>query len=67
MTEYDKYDSPTELLADTSLTQDKKIELLEAWCADEEALIRASDEGLDGGERPDLRHIQLALETAREG
>ena len=66
MTLYEDYKTPTEVLTDDSLSKDQKIEILKQWCEDEEALLRASGEGLEGGERPNLQQVRKALETLQE-
>lgn len=62
MAYHGKYDSPKELLRDESLSEHKKIEMLESWRDDKEALMRASEEGMQGDVRSDLlRQIENAL------
>lgn len=58
---YEKYDNPEALVADDSLSKSKKIELLTEWVEDEEALVRGSAEGMDGGEENHLKSAQTAL------
>ena len=63
-----KYKTPTELMSDESLSRDEKIEMLEQWREDKEALMRASDEGMQGDFRSDfLTKIQNALTSLKEG
>lgn len=62
-----KYTSPTDLLRDETLSHDQKVEMLNQWREDEEALQRATEEGMEGGERPDLKRVQNALNTLLEG
>lgn len=63
-----KYRTPTELMSDDSLRRDEKIEMLEQWREDKEALMRASDEGMQGDFRSDfLSKIENALILLKEG
>ncbi|WP_416876979.1 hypothetical protein [Litorimonas sp.] len=59
--DYEKYDNPEALVADESLSDAKKKELLTQWIEDEEALVRGSAEGMDGGEENHLKSAQTAL------
>jgi len=59
--EYEKYGSPAKLAGDSGLSHAKKVELLGKWRDDENALIRASAEGLNGGEDNNLRDVLKAL------
>jgi len=63
----EKYRSPSELMADESLSRDEKIEMLEQWRDDKEALMRAADDGMGGDFRSDfLREIVNALTSLNE-
>lgn len=55
------YEAPADVSADTRWSAVQKREILLAWKSNEEALLRASDEGLDGGERPHLRQVTEEL------
>ncbi len=59
--DYEKYDNPDALIADDSLSDAKKTKLLEQWIEDEEALVRGSAEGIQGGEENHLKSAQTAL------
>jgi len=59
--DYEKYDNPNALVADDSLSDAKKKEILKQWIEDEEALIRGSAEGIQGGEENHLQSAQTAL------
>lgn len=59
--DYEKYDNPDALVADDSLSDEKKKELLTQWIEDEEALVRGSAEGIQGGEENHLQSAQTAL------
>ena len=63
-----KYKTPTELLSDEHLSHDEKVEMLEQWREDKEALMRASDEGMPGNNlRSDfLSKIENALISLKE-
>lgn len=56
------YSDPTQVSADVRWSQDQKREILLAWKANEQALIIAAGEGLEGGERPHLKTVLLELE-----
>lgn len=51
------YNAPSDVTADDSLSNTQKREILEAWKANENALIRASSEGMDGENRPHLDQV----------
>lgn len=57
------YGTPKDAARDAQFSVAQRREILQAWQEDEEALIRASDEGLDGGERPHLRQVIEELKT----
>ena len=63
---YENYNDPSEIVTTSSLKLEEKYDLLKQWQADEEALLRSTSEGLDGGERSDLRRVQLALKTLEQ-
>tara|TARA_R110002051_G_scaffold141578_1_gene214754 strand:- start:4425 stop:4658 length:234 start_codon:yes stop_codon:yes gene_type:complete len=52
------YAVPNDVSNDPDFSVEQKREILNAWKLNEEALLRAEDEGLDGGERP---HLQLVI------
>jgi len=57
-----KYQSPTELVGDESLSRGEKIEMLRSWRDDKEAYLRATEEGMQGNDRSELlRQIENAL------
>lgn len=60
------YASPAELVADTGLTWDEKLELLRQWACDADELDAAEVEGMMGGE-PSLLHAVLEEPTRLEG
>jgi len=64
-TPYSAYSVPADVLADTKISETKKIEILEIWVEDEKALVRASGEGLVGGEPQLLGQAVKALETLK--
>ena len=61
-----KYTLPEDLLRDETLTHEEKVMMLKQWREDEEALQRATEEGMEGGARPDLKRVQNALNTLLE-
>ncbi|WP_371395350.1 hypothetical protein [Fretibacter rubidus] len=64
-TAYQKYDKPDDIVNDTSLTDGQKKSLLDAWMVDARALARASAEGLNGGEQPQLKSVTDALNALK--
>lgn len=58
---FGKYDAPNDILLDENLSSEEKIEMLEHWREDKEALARASSEGMAGDDRA---HILKAIENA---
>lgn len=62
MAYHGKYQSPTELVGDESLSRGEKIEMLRSWRDDKEAYLRATEEGMQGNDRSELlRQIENAL------
>lgn len=67
MAYHGKYDSPTDVLRDESLSHHEKLEMLESWRNDKEAYMRASEEGMQGDARSDLAQlIENALRSLQE-
>ena len=63
-----KYTSPSDLMNDRSLSQDEKIAMLEQWRDDKKALLRASEEGMEGHDPSEvLRIIKKYLRSLKEG
>ena len=60
-----RFGTPERLLA-ADLGADEKREILERWRDEENALVRASTEGMQGGEQPMLARVQRALERLLE-
>jgi len=55
------------LLRDGDLSLQEKIDMLKSWREDKEALMRATEEGMQGDSRSDLlRQIENALITLQE-
>jgi hypothetical protein len=48
---------------DSALSNDEKHAILMRWLEDEKALLRASSEGMSGGEQPMVQRVEQALET----
>lgn len=55
------FDTP-ETVLDSALSSDEKHAILVRWMEDEKALLRASSEGMVGGETPMVQHVERALE-----
>ena len=51
------YDKPQEVVHDDALTDGQKKKALDSWEADAEALQRADDEGMTGGEPSKLTDV----------
>lgn len=60
------YDMPQDVLDDTSLSDKLKKKALENWEVDAQALQRAADEGMTGGEPSKLIDVVDAMETIGE-
>ncbi len=59
--------SPQELVLDENLSVEDKVAMLKQWRDDKEALLRASDDGMQGNARPGLlKEIRKALISLRE-
>jgi len=58
---YSNYDTPSDILIAPELNTDAKLDMLNKWKADEEALQRAASEGLNNGVTPRLQAVQKAL------
>lgn len=62
-----KYIAPSDLAHDKDLSRDEKIALLKAWRDDKNALLRASEEGMQGDDPSDiLRKIKILLAQLNE-
>ena len=57
---FDDYNEPLDIVADPRLSVAQKDELLESWAVSEEALAKATSEGLTGGRQSKLRAVQIA-------
>lgn len=60
------YAEPKEVAMDQRFTKADHRRILQAWQANEEALLRAANEGMDGGERPHLQLVALELQRLDE-
>lgn len=60
------FDRPSEVLIANELSRDQKIEILKRWESDAQALQRATDENMSGGEQPPLDEINKALSQLAE-
>jgi Fe-S cluster assembly ATPase SufC len=54
------YQKPQEVVRDATLTPEEKRKALETWTVDAEALQRAEDEGMSGGESSKLIDVVSA-------
>ncbi len=54
------YDKPQEIVHDAALTEGQKKKALATWKVDAEALQRAEDEGMSGGESSKLIDVVAA-------
>lgn len=62
MAYHGKYEKPSEILHDESLSREEKVRLLELWRDDKKAYMRATEEGMEGEDRAVLlKEIKLAL------
>ena len=55
------FGSPMAVVETDSIEPAAKLAILKAWEADEQALLRAEDEGMGGGEHAHLHKVQAAL------
>jgi hypothetical protein len=55
------FKSPMDVVETNDLGPAEKLAILQAWEADERALLRAEDEGMGGGEHAHLHKVQAAL------
>jgi hypothetical protein len=57
------YTCPMDVVNDESLDTQEKRKILESWKKDAELLSTAQDENMNGGERPQLQDVSLALQA----
>src|SRR5262245_60495135 len=55
------FKSPMDVVETNDIGPAEKLAILQAWEADERALLRAEDEGMGGGEHAHLHKVQAAL------
>src|SRR5215831_20187229 len=55
------FKTPMDVVETDDIDPAAKLAILEAWEADERALLRAEDEGMGGGEHAHLQKVQAAL------
>lgn len=60
------YEDPKEVAKDVRFTSQEQVKILKAWLDNEQALQRAANEGLDGGERPHLRSVAVELQRLED-
>jgi hypothetical protein len=56
------FKSPMDVVKANDIWPAEKLAILQAWEADERALLRAEDEGMGGGEHAHLHKVQAALD-----
>jgi hypothetical protein len=61
------FKSPMDVVETNDIEPSEKLAILQAWEADEQALLRAEDEGMGGGEHAHLHKVQAALNHLRSG
>ena len=55
------FKSPMDVVETNDIRPSEKLAILQAWEADEQALLRAGDEAMGGGEHAHLHKVQAAL------
>jgi len=66
LTPEEHYTAPADVAKDDRWSDAQKQEILEAWKTNAEALVRATGEGMDGGERPHLGEVIEELDKLQE-
>lgn len=61
------FQNPKDVVKTGSLTTQEKSEVLTQWEADAQALQRATDEGMSGGQRPRLDEVKKAQHQLATG
>ena len=59
------FKSPMDVVETNDIRPAETLAILQAWEADERALLRAEDEGMSGGEHAHLQKVQAALNHLR--
>jgi hypothetical protein len=59
------FKSPMDVVETDYIGPSEKLAILQAWEADEQALLRAEEEGMGGGEHAHLHKVQAALNHLR--
>jgi hypothetical protein len=59
------FKSPMDVVETNDIRPSEKLAILQAWEADERALLRAGDEGMCGGENAHLKMVKAALSHLR--
>src|SRR5215468_599040 len=60
------FKTPMDVVETDDIDPAAKLAILQAWEADERALLRAEDEGMGGGEHAHLHKVQAALDHLRQ-
>lgn len=67
MAYFGKYTLPADIARDENLSDEEKISLLTQWRDDKKALLRATEEGMHGNDRPDiLKQIKQELSALQK-
>ncbi len=61
------FGEPEEVLHQTALSDEMKIQILKEWERDARSLMVAEDEGMDGGESARLGRVRAALHRLQAG
>ena len=59
------FETPDQLVENEQLSLEEKRKILETWRDSELQLLRASGEGMAGGERPHLAQVEKALKRLK--
>jgi hypothetical protein len=59
------FKAPMNVVQTNGIGPSEKLAILQAWEADEQALLRAEGEGMGGGEHAHLHKVQAALNHLR--
>lgn len=59
------FDRPEEVVAHKGLDVEQKIEILESWATDEDLLLTATAENMEGGEKGHLHRVRKLLDELK--
>jgi len=60
------YETPEHVLHDAKLTHEEKRRVLRSMKTDAELLSKATAESMDGGKRPNLQAVEIALQDLEQ-